>query len=156
MKQIMEMTKTLSQSESSKKECEPTKKLDRKWIDLLWVRMNGIYGYRWRQQFPTEDEMAVAKTEWQIGLAGMSAEQMQRALDWCRANSAWPPSIATMLAAGGAAPDTWEHKSEAYRTTDRSRLLTRKRTGVQRETAKQYIGTMRQILRGETNDEKNA
>lgn len=60
---------------------------------------------RWTRQFQTERDVDLAKEEWGLGLAGVSAKEIKRGLAACRTELDWPPSIAAFRRAckGGSA-----------------------------------------------------
>ena len=74
--------------------------LSEKWITALFARLRGIYMDKWDRCFHSEEELAASKFEWSEGLAGMDGDAIKRAIEHCRLNIKWPPSIAEFVEAG--------------------------------------------------------
>jgi hypothetical protein len=74
--------------------------MDRKWVVALFTKLRAIYPkkfmeqYQGNNQLDIEQLMELSMNEWAQGLSGLSGDDVKRALDHCRDNLAWPPSIA--------------------------------------------------------------
>ena len=77
--------------------------------------MQGIFLSKWTSQFHTVNDINIARVEWSEGLAGMSGEQIKKALEKCRAEFKWPPSIAEFRLAGMGGNNLSEQNTAAYR-----------------------------------------
>ena len=80
---------------------------------MIFAKLNKIYLSRWSDQFSTTAEQNSYMEEWGIGLAGLSGDQIALALEKCRAESDWPPSIAKFRKF--ALGDSRHHVGDAYR-----------------------------------------
>lgn len=89
----------------------------------------------------------LAKAEWQEGLAGLTLQQIGKAVVWCRNYSDWPPSIAAFRKAAIGDAQDWQHSTPAYRITDPRRLLKADRTDRQIEVMRQAIKQAREALK---------
>jgi hypothetical protein len=83
--------------------------MSRKWIDALFLRFSNIWPKDWADKCAFGDLDAIAN-EWSIGLAGMSGEQMVRAIDHCRITMTWSPTIAEFRQ---AAKQGWSDEQRA-------------------------------------------
>ena len=66
-------------------------------IRKLILMFQTIFLRKWTENFPTPEILEIASAQWQKGLAGIENEAIQRALDYCRVNMEWPPSIAEFI-----------------------------------------------------------
>ena len=66
----------------------------------LFARLRAIYMDKWDRCFHSDEELQASKYEWSEGLAGMSGDDIKRAIEHCRLNIKWPPSIAEFIEAG--------------------------------------------------------
>ena len=64
------------------------------WIEQLFLRFNSIWGKKWSEHIPPGEIAIQAVKEWSEGLAGIQGHDIKQALDHCRINLEWPPSIA--------------------------------------------------------------
>ena len=70
------------------------------------MKFKVIYPKKWDDQFKCDTDEKTAEiikmsmTEWCEGLAGMSGDQVKKAITYCRTNLEWPPSIAEFVKAG--------------------------------------------------------
>jgi hypothetical protein len=81
--------------------------------------MHGIYLNKWASQFHTSDDVDIARAEWSEGLAGMTGEEIKKALDKCRKEFVWAPSIAEFRSAGLGGSNLPEQNTAAYRAFKR-------------------------------------
>lgn len=56
-----------------------------------------IYLRKWTDNFTTSEIALLALEQWKKGLAGINDESIEKALDYCRINLEWPPSIAEFI-----------------------------------------------------------
>lgn len=103
-------SKTTTHGKLTLHEFSHPKKIPPIWIDQLFVRFNNIWGRRWIEHLPDgiSDEMVIR--EWSEGLAGIEGQEIKAALDHCRLNLEWPPSIAEfrkicLMSGGVLSPD---------------------------------------------------
>lgn len=67
--------------------------------NMVFARLRAIYGNKFEQAFGNSEEAMVrTKREWALALAPFDAPSTERALEHCKRNMAWPPSIAEFLA----------------------------------------------------------
>lgn len=68
--------------------------LEKRLIELLFLRLNGIYGCLWTASFQNPAAWDVAKDEWADALAGMPTDVIRRALDELRkSGDEYPPNL---------------------------------------------------------------
>jgi hypothetical protein len=67
------------------------------WIDRLWQRFLLMYGNKFADMWRDLDPSAV-KRAWGEDLAGYSADEMKRGLDWCKTQK-WPPTLPEFMEA---------------------------------------------------------
>lgn len=63
-------------------------------INLIFARFHHIYTHRFESAYGDETTLNQAKREWALSLAGISAQRIESALDRCKIEHAWPPTIA--------------------------------------------------------------
>lgn len=63
-------------------------------INMLFARLHHIYTHRFESAYGDETTLAQAKREWAFSLAGYSRERVEYALERCKLELAWPPTIA--------------------------------------------------------------
>ncbi len=56
-----------------------------------------IYGHKFKSCFETQDEIRIAKREWALSLEGYTESELVAAIDYCKENSAWMPTISEFL-----------------------------------------------------------
>lgn len=66
-------------------------------MTALFARLRAIYLDKWDRCFNSDQELSAAKFEWSEGLAGMNGDAVKRAIEHCRQNIKWPPSIAEFI-----------------------------------------------------------
>ncbi len=65
---------------------------------MVFARLRAIYGNKFEQAFGNSEEAMIrTKREWALALAPFSAPAVENALEHCKRNMAWPPSIAEFL-----------------------------------------------------------
>jgi hypothetical protein len=68
--------------------------LDRKLIDLLFIRFEAIYGHLWTSRHTDAKAWQITKDEWRYGLANIDLECIRRCLDDLRTNGdQFPPTL---------------------------------------------------------------
>lgn len=81
----------------------------------MFLRMAAIFTHKWTSQYPTENALKVAKSEWAEALHDLTGEQIQRGLKACRQELQWPPSIAEFREKAIGIP-THAENAAMYRT----------------------------------------
>lgn len=61
---------------------------------MLFARLHHIYTHRFESAYGDESTLAQAKREWAFSLAGYSRERVEYALERCKLELSWPPTIA--------------------------------------------------------------
>lgn len=61
---------------------------------MLFARLHHIYTHRFESAYGDETTIGQAKREWAFSLAGYSRERIEYALERCKLELAWPPTIA--------------------------------------------------------------
>ena len=89
------------------------------WVDSIFKKMHGIYLNKWTSQFHSESDVDIARGEWAEGLAGMTGDQIKLALDKCRKEFVWAPSIAEFRSAGMGGSSLPEQNRAAYKAFSR-------------------------------------
>jgi len=56
-----------------------------------------IFLKKWTDNFTSTEIIAIAIEQWKKGLTGISDEAIAKAIDHCRMNLEWPPSIAEFI-----------------------------------------------------------
>lgn len=66
---------------------------------MIFARFSAIYGSRFELQQQTEEQSIRAKREWALTLMQqpLQTQDLERALERCKCELAWPPSIAEFL-----------------------------------------------------------
>ncbi|MEH6471452.1 MAG: replication protein P [Halopseudomonas sp.] len=65
---------------------------------MLFARFMTIYGHKFKSTFEGDDELLVAKREWALSLRGYSEQELVLAVDRCKEQFVWMPTIAEFLA----------------------------------------------------------
>jgi hypothetical protein len=63
---------------------------------VLFSRFQAIWGRKWDLNLE-KSSLEIAMQEWQFGIEGLSDISVKSALDYCRMNLEWPPSIAEFI-----------------------------------------------------------
>lgn len=66
-------------------------------INMIFARFHHIYTHRFESAYRDETTLNQAKREWALSLAGISANLIELALERCKREHAWPPTIAEFL-----------------------------------------------------------
>ena len=82
------MTTTNSTTPSSTSTHTETKRIDR-----LFARLSAIYGYLWRNQYTTDEFIALAKKEWGETLSTIDNNSIKLAIDECKRKIDMPPTL---------------------------------------------------------------
>lgn len=61
---------------------------------LLFIRFTNFYGERFTRNHPTTQAIEMWWQDWAMGLAGIDGDCIKSALDHCRLNVEWPPTLA--------------------------------------------------------------
>lgn len=64
---------------------------------MIFARFHHIYTHRFESAYRDETTLNQAKREWALSLAGISANLIELALERCKREHAWPPTIAEFL-----------------------------------------------------------
>ncbi len=67
-------------------------------INMLFARLQLIYTHRFESAYGDETTITQAKREWGYSLAGCPRERIEYALERCKLELAWPPTIAEFRA----------------------------------------------------------
>jgi len=73
---------------------------------MIFARFHHIYTHRFESAYRDETTLNQAKREWAITLLGTSANLIEFALERCKREHAWPPTIAEFLKLLQPAPET--------------------------------------------------
>jgi len=63
-------------------------------VRTLYARFCSIYGEKFVKEYHDKPFIQIWWEEWEDGLKGINVEDIKTALDYCRLNLEWPPSIA--------------------------------------------------------------
>lgn len=66
-------------------------------INMIFARFMTIYGHKFKSVFDSEDEIRIAKREWALSLRDYSEPQLVMAVNRCKEEFVWMPSIAEFL-----------------------------------------------------------
>lgn len=66
-------------------------------VNMIFARFMAIYGHKFKSCFETQDEIRIAKREWALSLEGYTESELVAAIDYCKENSAWMPTISEFL-----------------------------------------------------------
>lgn len=66
-------------------------------INMIFARFHHIYTHRFESAYGDETTLNQAKREWAMSLAGITEVQLEFALERCKREHAWPPTIAEFL-----------------------------------------------------------
>lgn len=66
-------------------------------INMIFARFHHIYTHRFESAYRDETTLNQAKREWAMTLAGVSSELIEYALERCKTEHAWPPTIAEFM-----------------------------------------------------------
>lgn len=66
-------------------------------INMIFARFHHIYTHRFESAYADETTLNQAKREWAISLAGITPAIIEHALERCKKEHAWPPTIAEFL-----------------------------------------------------------
>lgn len=66
-------------------------------VNALFARFMAIYGHKFKSTFESEDEIRIAKREWALSVASYSESELVQAVNFCKENFAWAPSISEFL-----------------------------------------------------------
>lgn len=64
---------------------------------MIFARFMAIYGHKFKSCFETQDEIRIAKREWALSLGGYTEKELVAAIDYCKENSAWMPTISEFI-----------------------------------------------------------
>ncbi|MFW1677910.1 replication protein P [Pontibacter sp. JAM-7] len=66
-------------------------------VNMIFARFMAIYGHKFKSCFETQDEIRIAKREWAMSLQGYSEAELVAAVDQCKLQYAWMPTIAEFV-----------------------------------------------------------
>jgi hypothetical protein len=66
-------------------------------VNMLFARFMAIYGHKFKSCFETQDEIRIAKREWALSLRGYGERELVSAIDHCKEQLAWMPTISEFL-----------------------------------------------------------
>lgn len=61
---------------------------------LLYLRFTSLYGEKFTRNYPSDQLVELWWEDWSEGLAGIKPESIKDAIQHCRTNLEWPPSLA--------------------------------------------------------------
>lgn len=64
---------------------------------MIFARMQLIYTHRFESAYGDEETLTQAKREWAYSLAGVEQSRIEYALEKCKLELAWPPTIAEFV-----------------------------------------------------------
>lgn len=64
---------------------------------MVFARFMTIYGHKLKSVFESEDEIRIAKREWALSLGGYSEQQLVQAVNRCKEEFVWMPTISEFL-----------------------------------------------------------
>lgn len=117
------------------------KLISRKWIDALFARFSRIWPRAWSDTIATHDVDAIAH-EWQMGLSEMTGEQIGKAIEHCRKNNLWPPTIAEFIAAGKESAQN----AAMYRRNEEALALPKRLWQESREIGQKHLAKLKKVL----------
>lgn len=66
-------------------------------VNMVFARFMAIYGHKFKSAFETEQEIMLAKREWAMSIQRYSENELVAAVNRCKAELAWMPSISEFL-----------------------------------------------------------
>lgn len=123
--------------------------LESRWIEQLFARFALIWPRAWADQYGAVPADLLA-AEWAGGLAGLSGAEIRHGIEHCRAERAWPPSIAEFRkACRGGSTDEQRAMSARLDQSDAERLALPSRTWADRRAdgqrqAREALARLRQ------------
>lgn len=69
-------------------------KLPREMSKRLYLRFSSLWGEKFTRHCPSDEFIEIWWQDWEQGLSGISGNHIKEALDYCRLNLDWPPSLA--------------------------------------------------------------
>ncbi len=122
--------------------------LPRSWVSALFAKFSVIWPAKWADIVGTLDR-ELLMSEWGEGLAGMTAEQIKAALEHCRADMEWPPSIAEFKKAGRQDSAPYYGQQGILPDEEKAlQLLAGETWQETRERGKQKLADLKAALRG--------
>lgn len=62
-------------------------------IKRLFIRFSVIYGHKWTSIYPNDESIVLASREWKPSLIKLTIKDIQKGIEYCKANLEWPPSL---------------------------------------------------------------
>ncbi|TXR54312.1 replication protein P [Reinekea thalattae] len=75
-------------------------------VNMIFARFHHIYTHRFESAYRDETTLNQAKREWAMSLSGTSTDMVELALERCKHEHAWPPTIAEFLKLMQPAPES--------------------------------------------------
>lgn len=75
-------------------------------INMIFARFHHIYTHRFESAYGDEATLNLAKREWAMSLNGFSVQAIEMAIERCKEEFAWPPTIAEFLKLLRPRPET--------------------------------------------------
>ncbi len=66
-------------------------------VNMIFARFMAIYGYKFKSAFETKEEILIAKREWALSLRGTEESQLVPAINYCKENLSWMPTISEFI-----------------------------------------------------------
>lgn len=101
-----------------------------------------MFGSSWRNQYPSDELLLMAKKEWALALDGVEMKQIKAAFEQVKlSGSTFPPSLPMFLSYCREDKD-WAHRGGAYRTFKRKCLP----APVDRSVGREALRSLRRVL----------
>ncbi|MBY4676660.1 hypothetical protein K6T12_08645 [Marinobacterium sp. CAU 1594] len=65
---------------------------------MIFARFMAIYGHKFKSCFESDAEIRIAKREWALSLRGYGEAELVAAIDHCKEQLAWMPTVSEFLA----------------------------------------------------------
>jgi hypothetical protein len=160
MKQVGQIAERAVQSAESDFNRKPSDEsrnpgLPKLWADALMAKFFSIWPGKWSDAVALAGGLEVVSEEWRVGLAGMSGEDIKRALEVCRTTMTWPPSIAEFRAAAsdGSTPEQKAFQRRARESDEAQAALPAETWAETRERGKAHLAALRGALSGVANND---
>jgi hypothetical protein len=133
---------------STTKHCAEPSGVDPRWVDTLFARFTAIWPAAMADRLATIPRADHAH-EWELGLVGLSAEQIKHGINRARRESPWPPSIAEFraLCTDGRSAEQRAFDARAA-AADAEHALPTKTWAETRESGRRHLRELKAALRG--------
>jgi hypothetical protein len=111
----------------------------------LFTRLRAIYGSRWSSCYASPEAVELAIAEWADLVERMTDQQLQSGIEWAKACSPWPPSLAEFVHAGLGIDDV-EIRERAIRLCLRKRLAEATYRDIERAERDGRMSAIRELV----------